>query len=72
MFGQTTILSAAGIAVDRDVYIIIWASDRTKDALRQCGRWASNDQLNFTWRDAAVLGQRVGSVARAAASADRP
>ena len=66
MSGQRIAQWATGIAVERDVYIILWPSGRTRDALRQCGRWASHDELNLTWRDAAVLGQRVRSTARAA------
>ncbi len=72
MPGHSTRLSAAGIVVDRDVYLILWPSHKTMDALRQCGRWATSQELNFTWRDATVLGQRVRTAAKASELFDRP
>jgi hypothetical protein len=71
MSSPTTSLSATSIMVERDVYIVVWPFGRTLDALRQCRTWAANRQLNLTWRDADVLGQRIRGAARVALARSR-
>ena len=43
-------------------YIFVYSDDRKKELLRQFGKFASNEELNFTWYDAAVLAKKVREV----------
>ena len=40
-------------------YIFLFNEKNRKKTLRQLGRFASNQDLSFTWYDAAVMSQKV-------------
>ncbi len=40
-------------------YVFLFDDDSHDELLRQLGEAAANDELNFSWYDAAVLSQRV-------------
>ena len=40
-------------------YVFLYSDDRRTDTLRTFGRFACNDDLSFTWHDAAVLSQKI-------------
>ena len=40
-------------------YILIYPPSKQKQALRQLGRWAVNEELSFTWYDATLMSRAV-------------
>jgi len=40
-------------------YVIVWHAGTYEKALRQCGEWAANPDLSFSWNDATILSQRI-------------
>jgi len=40
-------------------YIVLYDDNHRDECLRTLGRYASNDDLSFTWYDAAVLSQKI-------------
>ncbi len=40
-------------------YIFLFDDDRRSECLRTLGRFASNQELSFTWYDAAVLSHKI-------------
>lgn len=52
-------INVIGIAKGDERFIFIYTHDARSDALRTMGRWASNQDLSFSWYDAAVLSKRV-------------
>ncbi len=44
---------------DREVYTVIYRDEHAGEALRSLGRWARDENLAFTWYDAASLSRRI-------------
>ncbi len=40
-------------------YTLLYTEATRTEAVRTLGRWASDDDLGFTWHDAAVLSERI-------------
>lgn len=40
-------------------YLFMFRDEHMDQAVRACGRWASDDDLSFTWYDAAVACQKM-------------
>jgi len=40
-------------------YVFLYDDERKSEALRTLGRFANNEELSFSWYDAAVLSQRI-------------
>ena len=43
-------------------YIFLYTDENKKEVLRTFARFASNPELNFSWRDATVLSQKVNQI----------
>ena len=52
-------------------YVVLFDDEKRGEALRTLGRYASNPELSFSWYDAAVLSQKVRSMAQEESS-DEP
>lgn len=44
---------------ENERYIFLFDSESEAEMLRTLGRFAGNEELSFTWYDAAVLSQKV-------------
>jgi hypothetical protein len=44
-------------------YFLLYDDEHKSDCLRTLGRWASNQDLSFSWHNAAVLSQKVRETA---------
>lgn len=42
-----------------DRYVFLYADEQRSECLRQLGRFASNQDLSFTWYDAALCSQKI-------------
>ena len=40
-------------------YVFIFTDENRMECVRQLGRFAANQELSFTWSDAAVLSQKI-------------
>ena len=40
-------------------YVFLFDDDNRTEVLRQCGRFAANPELTFSWYDAAVCSRRI-------------
>jgi hypothetical protein len=40
-------------------YVFLWDDEHRSETLRTLGRYASNQELSFSWYDAAVLSGRI-------------
>jgi len=54
--------SVSVLVIDRDGnrYVFVWDAQHETEIMRTAGRFAVDDRLNFTWRDAGILAERVG------------
>ena len=52
-------------------YVILYDAPTRNAALRQLGLWATNQELSFTWYDAAFLSDRVRKEADRCKALDR-
>ena len=52
---QSENLTVSVAVVGRDRYILFFADAQKTAALRQLGKWACNSELNFGWKDAAIM-----------------
>lgn len=43
-------------------YVVMYDDLRRDEALRQIGDWAFNEELSFTWQDAAILSQKMRGI----------
>jgi hypothetical protein len=43
-------------------YVFMFTDEHKADALRTLGRFASNQELSFSWYDAAVLSKRIRDI----------
>lgn len=46
-------------------YIIFYDDAGEAEAMRAMGRWAADEELSFTWYDAALLSTRARAIANA-------
>lgn len=46
-------------------YVFMFTDEQRQEAIKQCGRWAANKELSFTWFDAAVMSFRILNVGSA-------
>lgn len=46
-------------------YVVLYDRANRNNALRTIGHWASNQELSFTWYDAAVLSDKIRKAADA-------
>ena len=45
-------------------YILMYREANRGDAMRQAGRWASNQDLSFTWWDCARMSKEITEASR--------
>ncbi len=43
----------------KERYVFLYDTAHASEALRTLGRYASNDDLSFTWDDAVILSQKI-------------
>lgn len=56
---MTKDINVLALVKGKERYIFLYSDDKRAEALRTLGRYASNQELSFTWYDAAVLSQRI-------------
>ena len=54
-------INVVGVRKAGENYLFLYRDDQSDDVLRSIGRTASQDELDFSWYDAAVLSQKVRS-----------
>ncbi len=52
-------INVLALVKGRERYIFLYDDTQRAEALRTLGRFASSNELSFTWYDAAVLSQKV-------------
>ena len=52
-------INVLALVKGKERYIFLFDDDNRAEALRTLGRYASNQELSFTWYDAAVLSQKI-------------
>ncbi|NOY40584.1 MAG: hypothetical protein GXP26_01935 [Planctomycetes bacterium] len=52
-------MNVLALVKGRERYIFLYDDTQRAEALRTLGRFASSNELSFTWYDAAVLSQKV-------------
>lgn len=52
-------INVLALVKGKERYVLLFDDDHRADALRVLGRYASNQDLSFTWYDAAVLSQKI-------------
>lgn len=52
-------INVLALVKGRERYIFLYDDTQRAEALRMLGRFASSNELSFTWYDAAVLSQKV-------------
>ncbi|MHB0957531.1 MAG: hypothetical protein ACYC6N_17365 [Pirellulaceae bacterium] len=56
---MTKDINVLALVKGKERYIFLFDDDNRGEALRTLGRYASNQDLSFTWYDAAVLSQKI-------------
>ncbi len=56
---MTKDINVLALVKGKERYIFLYDDDNRSEALRTLGRYASNQELSFTWYDAAVLSQKI-------------
>lgn len=54
-----TAVNVLALIKGEERYIWIYSDSERVETLRSLGRFASNQELSFTWYDAAVLSQKI-------------
>lgn len=44
-----------------ETYALLWRQETITEALRTLGKWASNPELSFNWRDAFTMSSSITS-----------
>ena len=57
-------VNVVGVRKAGESFLFLYRDDQSEDVLRSIGRTASQDDLTFSWHDAAVLSQKVRSMKR--------
>jgi hypothetical protein len=56
-------INVLALVKGKERYIFLYDDDNRAETLRTLGRYASNQELSFTWYDAAVLSQKIRQTA---------
>ncbi len=56
---MTKDINVLALVKGKERYIFLYDDDNRAETLRTLGRYASNQELSFTWYDAAVLSQKI-------------
>ncbi len=59
MQSQSPDINLVALIRNRDRYIFMYDDENYDEALRALGRFASNPELSFTWRDASLLAVKI-------------
>ena len=43
-------------------YVFLWDDEHDNELMRTAGRFAIDDRLNFTWRDAGIVAERLATL----------
>ena len=62
---MTRDINVLALVKGEERYIFLFDDENRSEALRTLGRYASNQELSFTWYDAAVLSQKIRQTAPA-------
>lgn len=62
---MTKDINVLALVKGKERYIFLFDDEHRAEALRTLGRYASNQELSFTWYDAAVLSQKIRQTAPA-------
>ena len=56
--------SVSVVVLDRhgDRYVFVWDDQHETDIMRTAGRFAIDERLNFTWRDAGIVAECIGKL----------
>ena len=65
---MTRDINVLALVKGEERYIFLFDDENRSETLRTLGRYASNQDLSFTWYDAAVLSQKIRQAAPAAKS----
>ncbi len=60
---MTKDINVLALVKGKERYIFLYDDDNRAETLRTLGRYASNQELSFTWYDAAVLSQKIRQTA---------
>ncbi len=52
-------INVLALVKGKERYIFLFDDENRAEALRTLGRYASNQELSFSWYDAAVLSQKI-------------
>lgn len=52
-------INVLALVKGKERYVFLFDDDHRADALRVLGKYASDENLSFTWYDAAVLSQKI-------------
>jgi len=52
-------INVLALVKGRERYVFFYDDDNRAEVLRALGEFASDNELNFTWYDAAVLSQKI-------------
>lgn len=56
-------INVLALVKNKERYIFLYDDNNRAEVLRTLGRYASNQELSFTWYDAAVLSQKIRQTA---------
>ncbi|MFO7908352.1 MAG: hypothetical protein ACQESR_05530 [Planctomycetota bacterium] len=56
-------INVLALVKNKERYVFLYDDDNRAETLRTLGRYASNQELSFTWYDAAVLSQKIRQTA---------
>lgn len=60
---MTKDINVLALVKGKERYIFLYDDENRAETLRTLGRYASNQELSFTWYDAAVLSQKIRQTA---------
>lgn len=60
---MTRDINVLALVKGEERYIFLFDDEHRSEALRTLGRFASSNELSFTWYDAAVLSQKIRKIA---------
>lgn len=60
-------INVLALVKDSERYVFLYDDESDASLLQQLGRFASDQELSFTWYDAAILSQKVRRLKRKAA-----
>ncbi len=69
---MTKDINVLALVKGKERYIFLYDDDNRAETLRTLGRYASNQELSFTWYDAAVLSQKIRQTSQQAKERKEP